>query len=127
MRNGSIVEERGCAGRVRVTRENCDVARGATGLFAGVYLRTSLESAAQGHFVGVLEIAAHWESAGQFGDVDAYGGEQADHICCGRFAFEIGVGCDHALFDIAGLEPGEQLFDAELVGADSRHGVDRPA
>ena len=63
----------------------------------------------------------------RFRDVDTHGRKQADHVSCGRFAFEVGVGCDHAFAHVAGLEPGEELFDTQLVWADPSHGVDCPA
>lgn len=59
MRNGSIVEERECAGRTRVTLVNFALPEVVAGLSAGVYLRTSLEGAAQSHFVGIFEITAY--------------------------------------------------------------------
>src|SRR5699024_12492759 len=45
----------------------------------------------------------------------------------GGFAFEIGVRGDHGLLDLAVLQAGHELVDAQIVRADPGHRVDRAA
>src|SRR5512132_2358721 len=91
------------------------------------HLAAAGEGAAQGHLVGVLEVAADGEAAGAAGDPDAEGGEEAGQVQGGGLALDVGVGGKDGLADRVRRQAAQQLADAEVVRADPLDRADGPA
>ena len=85
----------------------------------------ALERAAEGQLIGVLEVAADRQTAGQLAHAQAERGEHPDEVGGRRLALEVRIGGDDDLGDGAVLQARQQLLDAQLVGADAGDGTDR--
>src|SRR4051812_2560135 len=83
------------------------------------------EGASERELVGVLEVAADREPAGQPRDLDPEGLELAGEEHRGRLALEVGVRAEDDLLDRLLAEAGEQLLDAQLLGPDALDRVQR--
>ena len=79
---------------------------------------SALERSAQGELVGVLQVAADRQAAGDAGHPHAEGLEQPAEVHGGRLALEVRVRAEDDLGDALGLEARQQLPHPELVGAD---------
>lgn len=100
------------------------------------YAAAALEGAAEGEFVGELDVPTHGQTGGQAGDGEVREVfENAGHIAGGGFADGIGVGGQDDFADVdAGEVPvvvfdrlsdaGEEVADVELIGADAFEGVE---
>ena len=87
-------------------------------------LAAALEGPAEGELVGVLEVAADGEAAGDAGDLEPERLEQPAEVHRGGLALDVGVGAEDDLLDALGVEAGEQLLDPQLVGPDALDGAD---
>lgn len=85
---------------------------------------TAFERATQREFVGILEIAANWQAAGDAGDGETKRLEKAGQVHGGGFAFDVGVGAQDDLGDRMVAQPVEEFLDAKLVGTDTIDGID---
>src|SRR5262245_7930576 len=85
------------------------------------------ECTAQGHFVGVLQVAANWQSTSKPRDSQPHRLEQSREIGRGCFALQIGVGGKDHLGDLAIRQPWHQFADAQIVRADTLDGTDGAA
>src|SRR5699024_2184004 len=89
---------------------------------------TTGQRAAEGEFVGELQIAPHRQSRSQ--PCGAQPGEipQDTHQVRGRgLALGVGVGGDDDLTDLVGSDPAQQLTHPQLFRADPGQGVQRTA
>ena len=59
--------------------------------------------------VGVFEVAADGQTAGEPGDLDAERAEQTTQVCRRRLAFDVGVECEDDFLDLVSLEAVEKL------------------
>jgi hypothetical protein len=84
----------------------------------------AFERPTQREFVGILEIAAHWQAAGNTGDREAERFKESRQIHGGGFAFDVGVGTQNDLRDRMIAQPVEELFHAKLIGTDTIDGID---
>src|SRR6266508_1104899 len=107
-------------------RRRCVLHRGRLLALEG-HLAAAGEGATEGDLVGVLEVAADRQAAGDPGDPDAERGEQTGHVHGGGLALDVGVGRQDDLADPVRLQAGEQLPDPQVVGADPLDRADRPA
>src|SRR5437870_2197958 len=92
------------------------------GPFFSADLAPAFEGLRQRHLVGVLEIAAHREPAGDPRDADSEGAEQLRQVQRRRLALDVGVGRQDHLARLATLEPYQEFLDLEVVGADAVEG-----
>src|SRR5215831_8591710 len=87
----------------------------------------SLEGAAQGHLVGVLQVASDWQSARGPGHPQAHWLNQPSEKRGRRLPLEVGIGGDYQLCHRPVGQPGHQLLDPQLVRADPVDRADRAA
>src|SRR5512132_1336079 len=80
------------------------------------------ERTPQGHLVGVLKVAANWQSTSKPRDAQPHRLEQSRQIGRGGFALQVGVGGDDHLGDLAIRQPRQQLANAQVVRT---HALDR--
>src|SRR4030095_1678744 len=91
------------------------------------HLPAAGEAAAQGGLVGVLEVAADGEAAGDAGDPDAEGVEEAGQVHGRGLALDVwGGGQDDPAAGVR-LQAAQQLADAEGVRGDPLAPADWPA
>ena len=57
-----------------------------------LHLAAPLDSATEGHGVGVFQVAAHWESPRQARNTHSHGQDELGQIHGGCLALEVGVG-----------------------------------
>ena len=94
---------------------------------AGVDGSAALQGPAQGELVGVLEVAADRQAAGDPGEADAVGGQVAGHEGGRGLALKVRVGGDYHLFHVLGLDLVTQLghpdlsVQVNLFGQDVEH------
>gem|GEM_PF-6485814 len=81
---------------------------------------STFEGAAQRDLVGVLQIASNGQSGCQSRDPQARLHEQTGEVGRSCFTLEVGVGGDDDFGDLGRGKPGEQLLDAQVVGAECR-------
>src|SRR5207237_3990458 len=84
-----------------------------------IELPPSFKRPAKGHFVGIFEIAAHRQSAGESRHPQPHRLDQPGEIRRRRFAFEIRISREDELGDRSVSEPSQQLPHPEVVGPDS--------
>src|SRR3712207_768773 len=87
----------------------------------------SFECSAEGDLVGVLKVPTHRKSTREPGHTQPHADQEPGEVRRGGLALQVGVGGQDDLGHRAGREPGHELLDAELVGADVVDGRDRPA
>src|SRR5215470_12622696 len=87
----------------------------------------SLEGTAQGHLVGVLQVASHRQSARGPGHPQAHSLDQPSDKGRRGLAFEVGIGGDYQFCHRSVGEPRHQLLDPQLVRADAVDRADRAA
>src|SRR6478735_9315327 len=87
----------------------------------------TFEGAPERDLVGVLEVAADGQAGRESGDRDADVAQQPAQVGGGGLALEVGVGGDDDLLDLPRGEPGHELADAQVVGADAVDRADRAA
>src|SRR2546428_2190429 len=92
------------------------------GRFFSADLAPAFEGLRKRHLVGVLEIAAHREPAGDPRDADSEGAEQLRQVQRRRLALDVGIGRQDHLARLATLEPYQEFLDLEVVGADAVEG-----
>jgi hypothetical protein len=90
------------------------------------------QCAAQGQFVGELEVRAHRQAGGQTGHHEVgERAEQSREVGAGRFPGGVGVGGDDDFRDLGALEllahASHQSGDPQLVGPDPVDGIERAA
>lgn len=61
-------------------------------ILAGLHFQPTRQGVAQGHFIGVFEIAAGGQTARQAGDAYAQGLDEPGNIHCGGFTFKVRIG-----------------------------------
>src|SRR5215213_6101247 len=110
----------GSAGSTGKIRAIPDAVLGCpTGPRSGVDLATAFERPAQRDLVGVLEVAADGEAAGDAGGAHAEGLQQPGQVHGGGLALDVGVGGEDHLGDALGVDSGEHLLDPQLLGPDA--------
>ena len=72
-----------------------------------------------GDLVGVFDVAADGDSHGDAGDFHSGALELLRQVGSGGFAFDGGIGSDNDFVDVAGVDAGNQVGDAELLGSDA--------
>src|SRR5205085_6035411 len=77
---------------------------------------------AEGHLVGVFEVAADGEAAGDARDLHAERRDQPGQVHPCGFPLDVGIGGHDDLGNALSGNPGEQLRDPQVVGPDA---VDR--
>src|SRR4051812_44465417 len=85
------------------------------------------EGPSEGDLVGVLQVAADRQAAGQPAHGDAHRLDQPGQVGGGRLALQVRVGGQDQLGDRAVGEPVQQLAHPQVVRADAVDGADRPA
>src|SRR5690606_5406290 len=85
------------------------------------------EGSAQGHLVGVVEVAADGQPGGQARDGQLERSEQAGEIGGGGLALDVRVQREDDLLGLPGAEAAHQLGDAQVVRAYAADRVDRAA
>src|SRR6478752_277676 len=88
---------------------------------------SSFERASEGDLVGVLQVAAHRQTARKSGDLQPHRLDEAREVGRGRLALEVGVGREDELGDLAVGEADHQLAHTQVVGADALDRADRAA
>ena len=83
------------------------LAKGDQEGFCTLILLPSLQRSRQGNVVGVLQLRAEGQAAGEAGDSNAEGGDNAAEVHGGLLAFHVGIGRQDDLFDRVVLEPGQ--------------------
>src|SRR5580704_16361739 len=86
---------------------------------------SSLEGAAKRDLVRVLQVAADRQPAGRARHPDAHRLDQPGEVGRGRLALEVGVSRQDQLGHPAVRQPGHQLLDPQVVGADPVDRADR--
>ena len=76
------------------------------------------EGAAEGELVGGFEAAAGGEALGDAGDGELFAAEDIGEVIGGGFAFDVGAEGEDDFARGLGVDAGEELGDAELIGAD---------
>src|SRR4051794_40412982 len=92
---------------------------------SGVEQASPREGTAERDLVGVLEVAAYGQPAGEAADPHAHRLDQRGEVGGGRLALEVRVGGEDDLLDDVVGEPVQQLADAQVVRADAVDGADR--
>lgn len=87
-------------------------------------LLTSFQCPCKRDVIGVLQLGAEGEAAGEAGHSNAEGGDKAAKVHGGLLAFKIGIGGQDNLFDRVVLESGKQFPGTDIVGADALGGGD---
>src|SRR5439155_24967484 len=90
------------------------------------HLPAALEGLRQRHLVGVLEVAADREAAGDAGDPRREGLEQLAEVDGRGLALHARVGREDDLLDRLALEPAQELADLEVLGPDAVQRRERP-
>jgi len=75
----------------------------------------ALECAAECELVGVFEVAADGQAAGQAGDLDAQGGQAAFEVPGGGVALDVRVGGQDDLLDRVALDAAEEVVPVFVV------------
>src|SRR6202521_5842250 len=106
----------------------CRCQRSGTGGFErstaslAIDLATALERANQRHVVGVFEVAANRQAAGDAGHHRHMRSEQVGQVHGGRLSLEVRIGGQDHLLDPAGGHPHDQFAGSDLLRTDA---VDR--
>src|SRR5665213_716668 len=93
---------------------------------SGVHLGRALEGPAEGQLVGVLEVTAHRQSAGDPGNGQPQGLEEPGEVHGRGLALEVGVGAEDHLGDPLAVEAEQELAHPELFGPNALDGIQRP-
>ena len=88
----------------------------------GLEVAAAFEGAGHGDFVGVFDVGAGGDAGGDAGDAEGGFGvaEFLGEVGGSGFAFGGGAGGEDDFFDFG--EAGEEVGDAELLGADAADG-----
>ena len=90
----------------------------------GIDLAASLQSPTEGQLVGVLEVAAHRETAGDPRHLHRQRLEQRRQVHGRGVTLDVGVGAQDHLGDAFTVDARQQLADLQLIGADPLDGTD---
>src|SRR5262245_31654430 len=85
------------------------------------------ECTTQRHFVGVLQVAANWQSTRKPRDTQPHRLEQSREVSRGSFPLQVGIGGEDHLGDLAIRQAWHQLADAQVVRADPLYRTDGAA
>ena len=86
------------------------------------------DAAAQGEFVGVLNLVAHTHAARQDGDLDiGVGGQTAEDVEIGGVTLHRGAEGQDDLLDAAGLDTLLEAVHLDVTGANAVHGRNQAA
>ena len=88
--------------------------------YPGIQQSPSLEGTTEGDLVGILQAATDRQTGGRVaGDPQTQGPQEPRKVRGGGLALEVRVGRDDHLGDLAGGQPGHQLGEPQVVGADA--------
>ena len=90
---------------------------------------TIFEGGGKGDLVGVAEIDAEGQTAGEASNFDVMI-ILVEHFLeeeCSRLALDAGVSSDDNFLDVVGFNAGKEFFDVKLVGCDAVDGADGAA
>src|SRR5215216_2347999 len=92
---------------------------------SGVHFATAFECTAERDLVGVLEVAPHWEPAGDAGHPKPQRLEQPSEVHRRRLPFDVRVGGEDHFLDSLVVHPCQELLDLQLVRSDALDRRDR--
>src|SRR5204862_4180524 len=75
---------------------------------SSLHLASPFEGASEGELVGVLEVAADGETAGDAGDLDGQRLQQGSQVHGGGVALDVGVGAQNHFGDALAIDAGQQ-------------------